>query len=153
MFTQACDTAVAAGVESSTVSSRATWHVVCSRSGAMRHHVLLAFAALSLASMAGCHAHGRYGYTPGGYYYAQPQIQQRQAVYVQQQPAYYQQPQPQAVYVQQQQPVYVQQAQPQPVYVQQPVVLQSQPETYYTMPTGDYQRPAMWNGVRVYIAQ
>ena len=113
----------------------------------------LAFAALSLSVGTGCHVRSRYGYYGGGgYYRAQP-------VYVQQQPAYVQQTyvQQQPTYVQptyvQQQPAQVYVQQQQPYYDQQPVVLQQQPEVYYPAPTGVYQRPAVYNGVRVYIAQ
>jgi len=122
------------------------------------------------------------GYTRGVVYqqpqqtvvYQQPQQviyqQQPQQVVYQQQPqqVIYQQQQPQVVYQQppvapvpsapvppvyspDQQVVY-QQQQPQPILVDQPVVLQQAPPVYYYQPTGVFRRPALWGGVRIFIA-
>jgi hypothetical protein len=109
------------------------------------------FLALALTALGatGCYgwASARYGYQPAyystGYARTNVVVQQPAPQVVYQQPTVvYQQPAPQPVVVQ---PAY------QPVY-QEPVVLTTPPQTYYYQPTGYYRRPAIYGGVRVYIA-
>jgi hypothetical protein len=123
----------------------------------MRKTVGLLALALATFGATGCigWSSSRYGYYGSRGYVGNSVVVQAPATQVvyQQPQVTYQQPtvvyqQPQVVY---QQPVYQQPVYQQPVY-QQPVVLTAPPQTYYYRPTGYYTRPAMYGGVRIYIA-
>lgn len=99
----------------------------------MRNTMALVGLALAALGSAGCWGYVSTRYS-GGYYYGTAPAR-----------VVYQQPATQVVY---QQPAVVY---TQPVY-EEPVVLTTPPAVYYYQPTGYYRRPAIYGGVRIYVA-
>ncbi len=123
----------------------------------MRMTPALSVFALFAVAASGCARHYIYGPAVGPGYYGHGHHRHGGAVVYQAQPVYQQQP---VAYQQQpvvyQQPVAYQQqvvAPPPAVYEPQPVQLEQAPPAYYYQPTGHFRRPALYRGVRVYVAE